>query len=83
MIDIKLSYPGRMARYFIESRLTTLMILSLLFIGFIGLNYTPREENPQIIVPAVEITVPMQDTAPTGPSLNSKSPSLQHDEEQR
>ena len=31
----------------------------------------------------VEITVPMQDTAPTGPSLNSKSPSLQHDEEQR
>ena len=64
MIDIKLNYPGRMARYFIESRLTTLMILSLLFIGFIGLNYTPREENPQIIVPAVEISVPMPGASP-------------------
>ena len=60
----KLNLPGRMAKYFVESRLTPLMIISVMFIGLIGLNFTPREENPQIIVPAVEITVPMPGASP-------------------
>lgn len=64
MTNVKLNLPGRLAQYFIESRLTVLMIITILFIGFIGLNFTPREENPQIVVPAIEVTVPLPGASP-------------------
>jgi hypothetical protein len=48
----RLNPPARLARYFIESRLTVLMVLALLGFGAVGLAFTPREENPQIVVPA-------------------------------
>ena len=53
----RLNLPGRLARAFVESRLTIVLVLFTLLFGFIGLTFTPREENPQIIVPAVEVTV--------------------------
>ena len=49
----RLNLPGRLARAFVESRLTIVLVLFTLLFGFIGLTFTPREENPQIIVPAV------------------------------
>lgn len=60
----RLNLPGRLARYFVESRLTVLMSLALLCFGIVGLILTPREENPQIIVPAAEVSVALPGYTP-------------------
>ncbi|MFQ5645135.1 MAG: efflux RND transporter permease subunit, partial [Thiogranum sp.] len=54
---VNLNLPGRLAQTFVESPLVILMIVGLVLYGAIGLMYTPREENPQIIVPAAEVRV--------------------------
>ncbi|MCU0971684.1 MAG: efflux RND transporter permease subunit, partial [Gammaproteobacteria bacterium] len=59
-----LNLPGRLARAFVESRLTGLLVLACLCFGVIGLLLTPREENPQIVVPAVEVEVPLPGATP-------------------
>ncbi len=59
-----LNLPGRVARYFVESRLTVLMSLAILCFGIVGLMLTPREENPQIIVPAAEVSVALPGSSP-------------------
>ena len=64
MTPEKLNLPGTIARFFVESKLTVLMMLSLLCFGIIGLLLTPREENPQIIVPAAEVTVALPGASP-------------------
>ncbi len=60
----QLNLPGRVARYFVESRLTILMSLAVLAFGLVGLVFTPREENPQIVVPAAEINVALAGASP-------------------
>jgi multidrug efflux pump subunit AcrB len=60
----QLNLPGRLARYFVESQLTILMMLSLLGFGIVGLIFTPREENPQIIVPAAEVSIDLPGASP-------------------
>ncbi len=64
MIPENLNLPGAVARYFVESKLTVLMMLAFLCFGVIGLLLTPREENPQIIVPAAEVTVALPGASP-------------------
>jgi len=59
-----LNLPGAVARYFVESKLTVLMMLAMLCFGIIGLLLTPREENPQIIVPGAEVTVTLAGASP-------------------
>jgi multidrug efflux pump subunit AcrB len=53
----RLNLPGRITRYFIESRLVPPIIIAILLFGLIGLQLTPREENPQIVVPGAEVSV--------------------------
>ena len=48
---------GKIARYFIDSKLTLLIALASLLLGVMALNITPREENPQIVVPAANVMV--------------------------
>ena len=48
---------GRLARTFLESRLTPLLIVAALGLGAIALLATPREEEPQIRVPMVDLMV--------------------------
>ena len=48
---------GRLARLFVSSRLTPLFILAVTLAGVLALLITPREENPQIAVPAVRVDV--------------------------
>jgi multidrug efflux pump subunit AcrB len=60
----RLNLPGRVARYFVESRLTVLLSIAILAFGAIGLLFTPREENPQIIVPAAEVSVSLPGALP-------------------
>ena len=50
---------GRIAAYFMNSKLTPLAILASLLFGLIAVLALPREEEPQIIVPMVDVFVQM------------------------
>ena len=48
---------GRIAQTFIKSKLTPLMVLASLLLGIFATAITPREEEPQIIVPMIDVMV--------------------------
>ncbi len=50
---------GRIARAFIDSKLTPLVIAAALLLGGFAIWQTPREEEPQIIVPMLDVMVRM------------------------
>jgi multidrug efflux pump subunit AcrB len=50
-----LGIAGRITRQFINSPVTPLLMLAFLGIGLLGLMFTPRQEDPQISVPMVDI----------------------------
>ena len=56
MTDRKLNIAGKLAEFFITSKLTVLFVLACVLVGVLAITLTPREENPQIIVPAAEDT---------------------------
>ena len=53
----KLGLAGGLTRSFIRSALTPLMILAALAVGLVALVSLPREEEPQISVPLVDIHI--------------------------
>lgn len=53
-----LGLAGRIARYFLNSKLTPLMVVASLLLGFFAVFTTPRDEEPQIVVPMIDIMVP-------------------------
>ncbi len=55
----KIGASGRLAAAFLESKLTPLLIVASLMVGMLALIVTPREEEPQIKVPMVDVTVGM------------------------
>ena len=55
----KLGPAGRMARFFIDSKLTPLVIIAAILLGLFAVVMLPREEEPQIIVPMIDIFVAM------------------------
>ncbi len=55
--DQPLGIAGRLTRAFIISPLTPLLLLASLAVGMIALGSLPREEEPQISVPLVDIHV--------------------------
>ena len=59
MSKTKLGIAGTVAQAFIDSRLTPLFIIASLLIGAGALLLLPREEEPQIIVPMVDVFVQM------------------------
>jgi multidrug efflux pump subunit AcrB len=50
-----LGIAGRITRQFINSPVTPLLMGAFLVIGLLGLFFTPRQEDPQISVPMVDI----------------------------
>jgi multidrug efflux pump subunit AcrB len=50
---------GLIARSFIESKLTPLTIVAALLLGLFAILQTPREEEPQIVVPMLDVFVQM------------------------
>ncbi len=54
---MKLGISGNLTRAFIASPLTPLILLAALALGSIALIMLPREEEPQISVPMVDIQV--------------------------
>jgi multidrug efflux pump subunit AcrB len=55
----KLGPAGRIARAFIDSKLTPLVIIASVLMGLGAVMALPREEEPQIIVPMIDIFVQM------------------------
>ena len=54
-----LGLAGRLARTFIDSRLTPLVVAASILLGIFAIIATPREEEPQIIVPMMDVFVQM------------------------
>ena len=50
---------GRVAHAFIDSKLTPLIIVAAVLLGMAALLLLPREEEPQIKVPMVDVLVAM------------------------
>jgi multidrug efflux pump subunit AcrB len=48
---------GHIARSFIRSKLTPLIVLASLMLGIFAVLVTPREEEPQIVVPLIDVMV--------------------------
>lgn len=53
---------GKIARYFLNSKLTPLIIFGSLVLGLIAVWALPREEEPQIVVPVIDVFVQMPGT---------------------
>ena len=53
----KLGISGRIAAGFLNNKLTPLLVVFALFLGAMAVMVTPREEEPQISVPMVDIFV--------------------------
>ncbi len=54
-----LGVAGRIARAFIDSKLTPLIIIASVLLGLFAVLLLPREEEPQIKVPMVDVLVTM------------------------
>ena len=52
-----LGIAGRTARLFITSPVTPMILIVSLLVGVIGLFFTPRQEDPQISVPMIDVFV--------------------------
>ncbi|MBU3947227.1 MAG: efflux RND transporter permease subunit [Proteobacteria bacterium] len=58
-MSYKMGVAGKIANYFIESKLTPLIIIASILLGIASVIALPREEEPQIIVPMIDVFVSM------------------------
>jgi len=52
-----LGISGKIAKSFIQSKLTPLIVIASLLLGIFAIAVTPREEEPQIVVPMIDVMV--------------------------
>jgi multidrug efflux pump subunit AcrB len=55
--ELQLNIAGKLARMFLKNPLTPVLAIVFLLMGIIAVFFTPREENPQIDVPAANVMV--------------------------
>jgi multidrug efflux pump subunit AcrB len=60
----RLGIAGSLARSFLNSKLTPLSVLASILLGVLAVSLTPREEEPQIVVPMVDVLVPLPGAPP-------------------
>ena len=60
----KAGFAGRIAAYFINSRLTLLIVVFSMLLGLMAISMLPREEEPQIKVPMIDVMVSMPGATP-------------------
>lgn len=58
-------FAGRIAEFFINSKLTILLMIALMIIGTYSSTLIPREEEPQIIVPMADVMVGYPGASPS------------------
>ena len=54
---MRVGFAGKVAQAFLDSKLTPLLIIASLGLGAMALIATPREEEPQIRVPMVDVMI--------------------------
>jgi len=52
-----MNIAGRLAKIFLTSKITAMIMLAITLVGLVAVMVTPREYNPQIVVPAANIIV--------------------------
>jgi len=62
--DEPLNIAGKLGKFAMRSNITPIVSILIFFIGALALMITPREENPQIDVPAANVIVQMQGASP-------------------
>lgn len=55
--DEHLGLTAKIVSYFIDSKLTPVLILVSLFLGLFAILKTPKDEEPQIVVPMIDIII--------------------------
>ncbi len=58
MKNIDLGIAGNITKKFITSKLTPLFLLASILIGLAAIVLTPKEEEPQIVVPMIDVFIP-------------------------
>jgi len=58
-------FIGKVIRIFIDSKLTPLIIAGAMLLGVFAVLSLPREEEPQIVVPMIDVFVQMPGASPT------------------
>ncbi len=56
---------GRIAKAFLRSKLTPLVTIASLAVGLLGILATPREEEPQISVPMIDVIAALPGASPS------------------
>ena len=51
-------FAGKLAEMFVHSKLTPVVILVSLLLGLASVYLTPKEEEPQITVPMIDVMIP-------------------------
>jgi len=59
-----LNIAGKLGLFAMKSNLTPIISILIFVIGLLALSITPREENPQIDVPAANVIIQMQGASP-------------------
>lgn len=60
----RLNPAGLLASFFVQSKITSLFVIGCLLLGIVAIAYTPREENPQIVVPGAHVIVTLPGASP-------------------
>lgn len=55
---IQKGFAGRLAETFVQSKLTPVIIFVSLLLGIASVYLTPKEEEPQITVPMIDVMIP-------------------------
>jgi multidrug efflux pump subunit AcrB len=61
----RFGFSGRVAAMFIDSKLTPIAVIASILLGLFAVLQLPREEEPQIKVPMVDVFVRMPGASPT------------------
>ena len=62
--ELHLGFTARLVKVFLTSKLPTIFIVLSLFAGAVALIATPREEDPQIKVPMIDVLIRMPGATP-------------------
>jgi len=60
-----LGIAGRITAAFLNSKLTPLFIVASLALGAFAIAVIPREEEPQIVVPMLDVTTTLPGASPS------------------
>ncbi|VAY87805.1 RND multidrug efflux transporter; Acriflavin resistance protein [hydrothermal vent metagenome] len=59
MEEKELNIAGKLAKGFVKHPLTFVLFVAILVLGYLSLNFMPREENPQMVVAGGVVIVPL------------------------